>query len=458
MGIFSKNNASAEARFQQLYENEKRLAEASRELLNTISGLSSFDVTLSHISEKLVKYAGELTDLSTSNLAIIQETSAGMSQTHSAIEHVSHVLNGISNQSEEVLSRNEDGHRRIREVVALNNDVVQNTQDTSDKITQLATLAVEVEHIVQSVQEIANQTNLLALNASIEAARAGEHGRGFAVVAEEIRTLADNTKENLNGMTSFVQNIQAAATEGTSSIQRTMTSTHEMSSELILVDEAIASNVTLLNNVVSEIKEVDGSMQTIQLAADDVSTAMKLSGENAEELTSIAKNIHDDARESTQFIRAISTIDDKLSAINAKMYQGLTSGDHTTTNEEFREALDKAQEAHSNWMVTLKKIVDGKSMLPLQTVSTKCAFGHFYYALPVTNPAISSMWQKIAPVHKELHSTGGEVLKAIQTGNLEKTKTLYQKADVLSCQIIQMLQNINTVVEEMTKNGEKVFA
>ena len=90
----------------------------------------------------------------------------------------------------------------------------QNVHDASniivDVINSLTEKVDDVQGFIGSIVEISSQTNLLALNASIEAARAGEAGKGFAVVAEEIRQLADSSRETANKIQSINSVVVAA--------------------------------------------------------------------------------------------------------------------------------------------------------------------------------------------------------------------------------------------------------
>ena len=73
-----------------------------------------------------------------------------------------------------------------------------------------AKVVEQIGVLADSILAITGQTNLLALNASIEAARAGEAGKGFAVVAEEIRVLAEQSKDAVANIQAVTENVDNA--------------------------------------------------------------------------------------------------------------------------------------------------------------------------------------------------------------------------------------------------------
>ena len=444
--------------FNQLYENEKRLAEAAKQVLEIAASISTFDVEMSHISNELVDYAKRMAELSESNLAIVDETSASMSSVNGVIDQTNNTLIAMSERSHTLSSKNKQSLEFLQELKELKEEVIRQTNEMDRKISQLAELATEVGKIVESVHNIASQTNLLALNAAIEAARAGEQGKGFAVVAEEVRKLADDTKDNLNGMTSFVDNIHIAVQEGKESMQGSLDSIAQMSKRMDLVTNTIEGNFTLLDKVIGDITTISESMNGIKDSAVSINSALELTSSNAEKLSAVTQNIKQSASNSSEYSKTVSIMDDKLSKVSMLMYSGLQSGDHVLTNKEFGDVLRKAEEAHIKWMKTLKLIMDRRKVLPLQVDSNKCSFGHFYSALTMKNEKIISQWREIAPIHRELHNMGLKLVHAVGTNNMDKVQKYYKQADELSNQIIGLLQSIEGKVDRMTRDNESVFS
>lgn len=84
-------------------------------------------------------------------------------------------------------------------------DLGQSTEQGTQEMVRLRTVAGQVEKFSEAIGFVANQTNLLALNATIEAARAGVHGHGFAVVADEVHKLAEEAGREARNVGKSVQ-------------------------------------------------------------------------------------------------------------------------------------------------------------------------------------------------------------------------------------------------------------
>lgn len=112
-----------------------------------------------------------------------------------AIENVAGKAEEAAGQSGEIMDRARMRYEASRHSAEEVTSLYQNTSGELKRAIEDSKRVGEINALTEEILSISTQTNLLALNASIEAARAGEAGMGFAVVAEEIRSLADNSRQ-----------------------------------------------------------------------------------------------------------------------------------------------------------------------------------------------------------------------------------------------------------------------
>ena len=158
------------------------------------------------------------------NLAAISEqTNASFQQLIAQSNEIVSLAKNGTNLSLTAQERAEKGKEHMHQQTLNMSNIYSAVDNISNDVHLLLEISNKMQEIVGIVTGIADKTNLLSLNAAIEAARAGESGRGFAVVAEEVRKLAEQTKNSVSKVSSLIQNTQKQVEDLTKSLEKIKT-------------------------------------------------------------------------------------------------------------------------------------------------------------------------------------------------------------------------------------------
>ena len=188
----------------------------SHDIENVVRGVDGNDKNVAALRKKSEK----IVDSVTSQYASTEEVAA-------AITQLSNSFTSVAKNAEETMKVSEETAefaRIVGEAVEESLEEIQKIEGIArtveEKSLKLEKSSGEIGNIVEMISKISQQTNLLSLNAAIEAARAGEAGKGFAVVAEEVRKLADSSKEATSEIEKLIEVIRNEITDVIENIRK----------------------------------------------------------------------------------------------------------------------------------------------------------------------------------------------------------------------------------------------
>ncbi|MBU5674382.1 methyl-accepting chemotaxis protein [Paenibacillus brevis] len=269
-----------------------------------------------HSAQDVLETAAELTDAS-------NKTAISAREIASATEEIANGATSLANEAERGNSLTDNIARQMEHVISVNqqmehsahqvhessqrgteylNGLLDKTEASAEMISQLTNKVDELKTSTSSVMKvldvmknITQQTNILSLNATIEAARAGAAGRGFMVVADEIRQLADQSKQSIAMVGEITDNIQKemnetvqALSEASPLFQEQMSSVKETGQIFVSVQQQMDNFITHLDKVTSSIDQLNESQNILSDAMSNVSAVAEESSATSEEVASLS--------------------------------------------------------------------------------------------------------------------------------------------------------------------------
>jgi methyl-accepting chemotaxis protein len=283
-------------------------------VLGVISGLAiGFQLTrsitrqLREAISQLSTSSGEIVAMTTQVASGATETAAAVSETTTTVEEVkqtSQVANQkakyVSDTAQRSAQVSKAGQASVDDTIEGMSHIKEQTDSIAQSIVTLSEQSQAIGEIIATVNELAEQSNMLAVNAAIEAAKAGEQGKGFAVVAQEVKSLAEQSKQATIQVRAILSDIQRAthtavmATEqGTKAVESAVKQSSSSGEAIRGLTDSIAEAAQAATQIAASSQQQLVGMDQVALAMANIKLASTQNVAATRQAEQAARNLNE---------------------------------------------------------------------------------------------------------------------------------------------------------------------
>jgi len=264
----------------------KPLIEGSNSLVSSINQIST---TATQLSSSFSEATSSTSEISTT----VEEVKQTSHLSYEKAEYVTKI-------AEKAVEVSREGKRSTDDTITGMSRIKEEMEYIAESIIKLTEQIQSIGEIISVVNDLSDQSNLLSVNAAIEASKAGDYGKGFAVVAQEVKTLAEQSKEATHQVKSLLDDIQKATSASVMATERGSKAVERGVSLSMLAGEAIrilAETVTDSTQAAVQIslssKEQLVGMDQLALGMENIKGASIQNMDSAKQLESATRGMKD---------------------------------------------------------------------------------------------------------------------------------------------------------------------
>ena len=251
--------------------------------------------------------ASEILATTTQVASGASETATAVSETTVTVEEVKQTaqLAGqkaryVAESAQKVAQVSQAGLRSVEEAIAGMGRIETQMTAVGESIVRLSEQGQAIGEIIATVGDLAEQSNLLAVNAAIEAARAGEQGKGFAVVAQEVKSLAEQSRQATAQVRAILGDIQKATTaavlateQGSKAVEAGVRQSGEAGETIRQLAESVADAAQAATQIAASSQQQIVGMDQVAIAMDNIKQASLQNVAGTRQAETAAHNLHE---------------------------------------------------------------------------------------------------------------------------------------------------------------------
>ncbi len=255
----------------------------------------------------LASSAGEILASTSQVASSAAETASAVNETTATVEEVKQTTQlsvqktrYVADSAQRSLEVSRHGRKSVDNAIEGMSRIREQMETIAEGIVNLSEQSQAIGEIIATVNELAEQSNLLAVNAAIEAAKAGEHGKGFAVVAQEVKSLAEQSKQATAQVRTILNDIQKAtnaavmATEqGSKAVEAGEKQSADAGESIRILADSIAESADASTQIAATNQQQMVGMDQVALAMENIREASNLSVTGTQQAEHSAQNLNE---------------------------------------------------------------------------------------------------------------------------------------------------------------------